>query len=172
MYSTNHSSIPKRSNRESNAAIPWILLRMLIFINVLIRVIFIIRKYALRCFIMRHFMYGLVRIWWGQVRIGYVVALGYIRLWKSRGWCGRWCFRLPTLCLPFNSHPVPFTLSTSPKRLSLAKLVKWVSLPILVWRERLGEWREMEVCMLQKEVLYLEGDVKGSINRTLSVARL
>jgi len=27
------------------------------------------------------------------------------------------------LCLPFNSHPAPFTLSTSPKRLSLAKAV-------------------------------------------------
>ena len=77
MYSTNHLSIPKRSHCESNAAIPWILLRMLIFINVMIHVIFTTRKYALHCFTMRQFMYGLVRIRWAQVRIGYVVALGY-----------------------------------------------------------------------------------------------
>ena len=50
------------------------------------------------------------------------VRHGRGKAWARHAMCES-SFRLPALCLPFNSRPAPFTLSTSPKSLSLARVV-------------------------------------------------
>jgi hypothetical protein len=69
------------------------------------------------------------------------------------------------ICRIFLLSPQPVG-QPAQKRLSVAKFVTRFSLSILVWTERLGEWREIQGRMLEKEMLHLKGDVKASINRT------